>query len=694
LLKPVTELAAVMVVATLVARLLVPHAGEQSMTPPVLHAMTWATAAICGVLAWLGAPWRPGRMSMLWIVLPLWLAALGFAAWKTPYPWGAWGILLQTCATIAFALTTFTNVPKRFLQDLLPPLVVGAGLVLGIYALLQVTLLFDVYRAALEANPDLIPAGESMDLFLGRLNEAAFPFVTSNVLGGFLAMILPVLVGIFVHARHHRLRGVLTGSATLLCIAGLIATGSTGAWIAAAGGMSVSGLWLLSRRRSDLNRKIVIGVVLISTMGLVSILLPTTRSAIAERSNSMNVRFAYWDAAVETIRESPWTGIGVGHFRDAVVRHKEAWVEEPDKTHNVYLGYAAEAGIPTGVAFLTLVLCVLLLPAGVQTRQDTPDPDSLEIRAWIPPLGIALGVLLILLGDSGWNVSWDLPWVGTATTLVVGVVLAGTWFALRSLHFLDPSAWIGGALAAAALHMTVDISWSSPGFGLFATSLTGWLILQRPTVNTPDNRPVWHWIVPAICLLVLILPARTRVQHRQWMITLAETPASEFSQEVYEKAEATGPGDADVYGLFGGSVISILLGEDRAITEESVYALYDAGWSAYTSCIRLNPITSRWLSYRARLGEAALKHLDSGAARYEEILNRAVEDLFFAVERHPTQPWIRFRLGTILARQEGHVSVLAAEQLDRARELHLQAPQGSRLDASDLAELEKLLGAR
>ncbi len=81
-------------------------------------------------------------------------------------------------------------------------------------------------------------------------------------------------------------------------------------------------------------------------------------------------RLAFWNVALEKIKENPLAGVGLGTFGDSVaLRHNipfATWVD------NHYLKLGAEIGIPGALAFIALLLALFFLAHRLFRQGSTP----------------------------------------------------------------------------------------------------------------------------------------------------------------------------------------------------------------------------------------------------------------------------------------------------------------------------------
>jgi len=147
-----------------------------------------------------------------------------------------------------------------------------------------------------------------------------FPFATPNMLGGYLAMILPLALidkkKIWVI--------ILLSSAFLL-------TQSLGALLSLFFGIMV--FFYLQEKLGKKAFFFLSGLLIIT--GLVLIIRLATRRGQMHPVFSALMRLSYWKDTLQIIRLSPLTGVGLGNFNIASTRY----------AHNSYLQIWAEMGI-------------------------------------------------------------------------------------------------------------------------------------------------------------------------------------------------------------------------------------------------------------------------------------------------------------------------------------------------------------
>jgi O-antigen ligase len=161
-----------------------------------------------------------------------------------------------------------------------------------------------------------------------------FPFITPNILAGYLAMLIPLTL-----ARRHTLWLIVPLAAALLL------TKSLGAILSL-----FAALMIFFYLEGKLKLK---GVLLLSGVcagiGFVSFARSVAHAEYHGISFSALMRLNYWQDTLAVIKASPLTGIGLGSFSLPHSRY----------AHNAYLQLWAEAGFLGAASFSWLVIARL-----------------------------------------------------------------------------------------------------------------------------------------------------------------------------------------------------------------------------------------------------------------------------------------------------------------------------------------------
>lgn len=182
-------------------------------------------------------------------------------------------------------------------------------------------------------------------------------FGNRNVLGGYLALALPLLFSVALSAR---LGWPLRLALALLCAAGLTVTLSGAAYFAA-----VVAIACLAASRGA-RVFVPVAAALVVWQALVLPRLPRENDlvhfqsvALYSDSGSVERRYPDWQAAYSMALTHPWLGVGLGNYQKHVGQYydnipRQTGPSEPD-IQNLYLVLAASAGFPALLAFIALL---------------------------------------------------------------------------------------------------------------------------------------------------------------------------------------------------------------------------------------------------------------------------------------------------------------------------------------------------
>ncbi len=212
----------------------------------------------------------------------------------------------------------------------LPPEIVLAALFISFLAIYQYffgfQLLLNYVREAKLANPYVLEKIAEQRVF--------FPFPTPAILGGYLAMILPLTL-----SPKKKILFFLPLFFALLLTRSLGALFSLGA---------VFTLFFLIQPHSRLKKVLVLLALGIVLGGMFMLRTESSRHNLLPFF-SITSRFSYWKDALEIIRAHPLTGVGLGNFDLPGSRY----------AHNSFLQLWAEAGLAGIVSFIWLIAAVL-----------------------------------------------------------------------------------------------------------------------------------------------------------------------------------------------------------------------------------------------------------------------------------------------------------------------------------------------
>ncbi|TSC76099.1 MAG: O-antigen polymerase [Parcubacteria group bacterium Gr01-1014_31] len=281
-------------------------------------------------------------------------------------------------------------------------------------------------------------------------------FVWKNAYAGWLAMTLPIAVGLAAVSRRPLFFWLnLVGVSAIA--AALFFTSSQAGWLAAGVGISLviaATAWqrrgvparaLLGLLVAVLGSAAIVGVLWrLQTGGTGPLAKPAALTRIAGFiPESTSTRQNYWKTTLKIIADYPWYGVGPGNFTAWYPHYfTQPWLYTISP-HNVALLYAATLGVPA-----TLLLFIFLgqifwrtVKAWIRERSANPgDNDYLWVTAWAG--GALTGVAHALL-----DLTFEVPAILLLWWLLLGV-MHGHHF--RNKPELPVSPAFRGGMAGAA----------------------------------------------------------------------------------------------------------------------------------------------------------------------------------------------------------------------------------------------------
>lgn len=206
-------------------------------------------------------------------------------------------------------------------------------------------------------------------------------FQSRNVLGGWLAMMLPIVFGVALYA---------TGTGLRIGLGLLLLCGLTVVLSAAALGAILGAIILIASTRGW---RTFVAAALVATFWVVVVTdhigcfkdpdtgAIQTSQQVLFRSTALYApdgqperRYPQWQSAVEMVLSHPWLGSGIGNYQHYVEQYTgtkpmPTGPSEPD-IQNLYLVIAAEMGLPALFGFLALLLTPAFLSGTVASRHD------------------------------------------------------------------------------------------------------------------------------------------------------------------------------------------------------------------------------------------------------------------------------------------------------------------------------------
>jgi len=177
-----------------------------------------------------------------------------------------------------------------------------------------------------------------------------FPFVTPNILAGYLAMIIPLAL-----AHKNRTWFIIPLSFALLL------TKSLGGLLSLFFGL---GIYFYLQGNFGKKRAIFLSGLLITTI-LVLILRSVTPKQHIQPIFSTLMRLSYWKDTLKIIGSAPLTGVGIGNFNLFQSRY----------AHNSYLQIWAEMGVLGIISFLWLI--IRTIKSGLWNIKNAPNKNQI-----------------------------------------------------------------------------------------------------------------------------------------------------------------------------------------------------------------------------------------------------------------------------------------------------------------------------
>jgi len=250
---------------------------------------------------------------------------VGFQGWR------------GTCEYMLAVFLVANAVPGRRVFRALLWEAVGVAVLVALYGLYQ-------FKTGAAIPYQWVGVGSS-------LRTRAFSIVQSpNILGDYMALMIPVTVGLLWYERRLWTRAVL-GTAALILAGTLLVTFSRGAWLACGLSLLVT-TYFLDRRL----------FALLLVMGTVGLFMPPVLHRLENlvswrylQESELNGRLYRWDLAFYHMAVAPLTGAGTGHFGGAVAANYLHGIY----ADNYYAKTLGEEGLPGLACFLALMFGVV-----------------------------------------------------------------------------------------------------------------------------------------------------------------------------------------------------------------------------------------------------------------------------------------------------------------------------------------------
>jgi putative inorganic carbon (HCO3(-)) transporter len=276
---------------------------------------------------------------------------------------------------------------KRIIQA-----IIVAGFIISLLAIYQYFFGFKHILNYLAKNG--LASSFALDYILGQ--RVFFPFITPNILGGYLIIIIPLILGI-----KDKEKDVYFYSLSLILISVtlcLLLTKSLGALLSAFFGIII----YLSLQGNFKTKGVFLLLTILFTIGLIFMLRQVSARTHVLPIFSLSMRLDYWKETIRLIKTSPWVGMGLGNFDLPLCRF----------AHNSYLQIWAETGI------LGIISILWLIVAGFKSILG--NIKNLSIKNLVAGLITANAVFLI---HNFADFTFFLPEVATIWWIIFGLAM-------------------------------------------------------------------------------------------------------------------------------------------------------------------------------------------------------------------------------------------------------------------------------
>jgi putative inorganic carbon (HCO3(-)) transporter len=258
----------------------------------------------------------------------------------------------------------------------------------------------------LDKVPALSPLIGRLPAQLVRIPESVPEGVSPNQLAGTIEMPLLLVLSMLLSWQPGRGNFWNKVGITFLFIglAGVIVlTQSRSGWVGLVGGVYISLiLWGFTLKRSKKRLIIWLLVALFTAAGLGGILWAgperianiwndPAQDTVIGQLGTLNFRKEVWQWGIAAVQDFPFTGTGLGTFRQVVKRLYPLNVPfdyDIAHAHNIFLQVALDSGIPGLIAYLALLFVAVRTGWWVARRDEVLRPFALGLLAGLAALHI------------------------------------------------------------------------------------------------------------------------------------------------------------------------------------------------------------------------------------------------------------------------------------------------------------------
>ncbi len=317
-------------------------------------------------------------------------------------------------------------------------------------------------------------------------------FINRNHFGGFLAMLIPVALGLAASAwmARYRLAALAALLGALAMAFAMLMSLSRGALLALAGGVGLILPIALARRRAR-DAMLLMAAAILMALGALSVPHPAVQARLDSfrhplRDSSVQSRLAEWRETLRVWPQYPVIGAGANALRMVYPQHRQTasgrWLVHAE---NMPLELLAEAGLAGAILALAAVLALV--------RRARTDPLVLPDAV---RLGIA-GALLVAGLHALWDFAILVPVYAVTLAALIGLLLPPPEPATGYRRALRLAPALVGLLAAAwiALGSLSDLRRLDAHEALQTAPIPD---LQRALVWAPTSWHAWYYLGIAV----------------------------------------------------------------------------------------------------------------------------------------------------------------------------------------------------
>lgn len=244
------------------------------------------------------------------------------------------------------------------------------------------------------------------------------PYGNRNHLAGYLEMVIPLVVGLFLAKKRRSPVFSVLLCLTVFLVVGHIFSFSRGGWLSLSLSLTAMALVLLTQERFQ--SKMILFLLLVGFFAVLLFILSSRE--IVERILTLTTeqtimeiggRRAIWAEVFTMIGDFPLLGSGPGSFATVYLRYHPPVLARFFEAHNDYLQFIAEIGL-----LFIPVLCLLLAVIFRQGRRRMAGRGN---QLWSISLSALTGLVAILI-HSCFDFNLHIPANGLLATVLVALI--------------------------------------------------------------------------------------------------------------------------------------------------------------------------------------------------------------------------------------------------------------------------------